>query len=335
MLDIIADIMQNSTLSESAVEKERSVILQEAQEVNKIPEEVVLDHLHATAFQKSPLGQTILGPMSNIKAITRQHIVDYIQTHYTAPRMVLVGAGNVEHGDLVKMAERSFQGLPSGGVATADLLAQQPPYFTGSDVRIREPHMDTCNFAIAFEGLPHTHPDLPALMILQKMIGEFNEASTTDHFKGSTLASSLSFAGTAKSMFAFSTPYHDTGLFGIYCSANEDKIYNACVSVSRRRDRPSPHACEGDEGGHSNLRHATAACVTVAPLVLAGDACLHGAHLPGVGEDAGQRHPRAQPAQGGHPVVSELHVLGGHGDWVAAADTGAPHAQGGDHGQAW
>jgi hypothetical protein len=49
---------------------------------------VVFDHLHATAFQFSPLGRTILGPEENIRSITRQHLVDYLQTHYRGPRMV-------------------------------------------------------------------------------------------------------------------------------------------------------------------------------------------------------------------------------------------------------
>ena len=53
-----------------------------------MPDEVIFDHLHATAFQYSPLGRTILGPASNIKKLTRKDLADYIATHYTTPRMV-------------------------------------------------------------------------------------------------------------------------------------------------------------------------------------------------------------------------------------------------------
>lgn len=48
----------------------------------------MFDHLHATAFQHSPLGRTILGPADNIRSLTRSDLADYIATHYTAPRMV-------------------------------------------------------------------------------------------------------------------------------------------------------------------------------------------------------------------------------------------------------
>lgn len=50
-VDIISDILQNSKLDASAVERERDVILREQEEVDKQLEEVVFDHLHAVAYQ--------------------------------------------------------------------------------------------------------------------------------------------------------------------------------------------------------------------------------------------------------------------------------------------
>eukprot|EP00878_Enallax_costatus_P045215 GHUV01054229.1.p1 GENE.GHUV01054229.1~~GHUV01054229.1.p1 ORF type:complete len:117 (-),score=22.10 GHUV01054229.1:178-528(-) len=47
-------------------------------QVNKQTSELVFDHLHATAFQFSPLGRTILGPEENIRNISRQDLVDYM-----------------------------------------------------------------------------------------------------------------------------------------------------------------------------------------------------------------------------------------------------------------
>ena len=63
-------------------------------QINDVAEEVVFDHLHATAFQHSPLGRTILGPAENIRTLTRADLENYIKTHYTAPRMVRLRAGS-------------------------------------------------------------------------------------------------------------------------------------------------------------------------------------------------------------------------------------------------
>ena len=92
-VDILADIIQNSTLGEREIERERGVILREMDEVDQQVEEVIFDHLHSIAYQGTPLGWTILGPTKNIKKINRQDLVNYISTHYSAPRIVLAAAG--------------------------------------------------------------------------------------------------------------------------------------------------------------------------------------------------------------------------------------------------
>merc|ERR1719480_223138 len=85
-VEILSDILTNSTFGQQEVERERGVILREMQEV-------VFDHLHAIAYQGTPLGRTILGPAKNIKSISRDDLTHYINTHYKGPRMVLAGGG--------------------------------------------------------------------------------------------------------------------------------------------------------------------------------------------------------------------------------------------------
>ena len=68
-VDILSDILQNSALSAQHVERERGVILREMEEVEKEVEEVLFDHLHATAFQHTGLGRTILGSASRLNTV--------------------------------------------------------------------------------------------------------------------------------------------------------------------------------------------------------------------------------------------------------------------------
>merc|ERR1719422_1021866 len=107
-VEILSDILTNSTFGQQEIERERGVILREMQEVEMNLQEVVFDHLHAVAYQGTPLGRTILGPTENIKTIGRTDLVEYIENHYKGPRMVLAGAGGVDHESLCKMAETHF-----------------------------------------------------------------------------------------------------------------------------------------------------------------------------------------------------------------------------------
>jgi processing peptidase subunit beta len=142
-VEILSDILQNSLLDEGAITRERDVILRESLEVSKQYEEVILDELHSTAFQGTGLGRTILGPEENIRKLTKGDLQSYINTHYTADRFVIAAAGNVDHKQLVELAEKHFGKLPAGNGTAAKF---EPAIFTGSDKRIRYDSMKVIRF---------------------------------------------------------------------------------------------------------------------------------------------------------------------------------------------
>jgi processing peptidase subunit beta len=220
-INILSDIIQNSHLSEDAIERERSVILREMQEVEGIPEEVIFDHLHATAFQNTPLGRTILGPADNIRRLTRGDLADYIAANYTAPRMVVAAAGAVDHEELVQLSEKAFSSLSSDPTTAYDLVAKEPSYFTGSDVRIRDPDMPLLHFAVAFKGVSWADADSIPLMIMQQLLGGWNKSAGAGANMASPLAQTVAANNLCNSYTAFNTNYHDTGLFGVIATAEK------------------------------------------------------------------------------------------------------------------
>src|SRR2546423_5544206 len=214
-VDILSDILQNSRLEPAAVERERDVILREQEEVDKQLEEVVFDHLHATAFQHQPLGRTILGPKENITSIQRQDLVDYIKTNYTADRMVLVSAGGIPHEQLVKLAEQHFSGLQSAPPTSyaAAIAAEQKkkPDFIGSEVRVRDDTIPTANIAIAVEGVSWKSDDYFTALVTQAIVGNWDRAMGNSPYLGSKLSTFVSANNLANSFMSFSTSYSDTG----------------------------------------------------------------------------------------------------------------------------
>jgi mitochondrial-processing peptidase subunit beta len=136
-MEVLSDILMNSQLDEGAITRERDVILREMEEVNKQYEEVILDHLHETAFMGTGLGRTILGPEENIRNLTKADLEAYIKTHYTADRFVISAAGAVDHNQLCQLTEKHFGGLAAGAGGNALSTQFDPAIFTGSDKRIR------------------------------------------------------------------------------------------------------------------------------------------------------------------------------------------------------
>ncbi|GMH33105.1 hypothetical protein BSKO_00939 [Bryopsis sp. KO-2023] len=236
-VDILADIMQNPVFDDAAIERERSVILREMEEVEKQTEEVLFDHLHATAFQTTPLGRTILGSADNIKSISREDLVKYIATHYTGSRMVLSAAGALDHDDLVKLAEAKFSKLQNHSKTASELVSAEPTIFTGSEVRIRNPDEPLVHMAIAYKGASWTDPDAIPLMVMQSMLGGWNKRSGTGADGPSQLSQRCAANELADSYNAFNTNYHDSGLFGMYAIAPKDKLEDLSWSIMQEITR--------------------------------------------------------------------------------------------------
>lgn len=214
-VNILSDILQNSKLEPAAIERERDVILREQEEVDKQMEEVVFDHLHATAFQNQPLGRTILGPRENIESIKREDLVGYIKQNYTADRMVLVGAGGVPHQQLVDLAEKHFSSLPAEApnYTSSAIAAKQKakPDFVGSEVRIRDDTIPTAHIAIAVEGVSWKDDDYFTALVTQAIVGNWDRTMGNSPYLGSKLSAFVWDEKLANSFMSFSTSYSDTG----------------------------------------------------------------------------------------------------------------------------
>ncbi|KAG9439817.1 hypothetical protein H6P81_019982 [Aristolochia fimbriata] len=245
-LDILSDILQNSVFNEDRINRERDVILREMEEVEGQAEEVIFDHLHATAFQYTPLGRTILGPAQNIKTITKSDLQNYIQTHYSGPRMVVAASGAVKHEDVVEQVKKLFTKLSTNPTTASELVAKEPSAFTGSEVRIIDDDLPLAQFAVAFQGASWTDPDSIALMVMQTMLGCWNKNAGGGQHMGAELAQRVGINDIAESLMAFNTNYKDTGLFGVYAIAKPSCLDDLSFAIMYEISKLSYRVSEDD-----------------------------------------------------------------------------------------
>lgn len=217
-VDILADILTRSVLDPKAIERERDVIIRESEEVDKMYDEVVFDHLHTITYKDQPLGRTILGPIKNIKSIQRSDLQEFIETHYTGDRMVLVGTGAVNHDKLVEYAGKYFGHVRKSETPVPLGSPRGPlPVFHGNELKIKEETLPTTHIALAVEGVSWSAPDYFTALCTQAIIGNWDRALGTGTNSPSPLAVAASENGTlANSYMSFSTSYADSGLWGMY-----------------------------------------------------------------------------------------------------------------------
>jgi processing peptidase subunit beta len=229
--DYLSDILLNSEHSASAVEAERGVILREMEEVYGQMSEYMYDLLHGTAYHDQPMGRTILGPKESVQTITRDDIRAFVMANYTAPRMGMVVAGDVEHAQVEELANKYFGGVSSEPSAPA--VQRQKPVYIGSEVRERYDNVPFLNMAIGFESLPESHADSITLQVMHSMLGHWASGNSAGVNSASGLVRNVAERQVGESVTTFNTQYSDTGLFGVYGVTTPEKASDFVWTVER------------------------------------------------------------------------------------------------------
>jgi processing peptidase subunit beta len=90
--------------------------------------------------------------------------------------------------------------------------------------RVRFDSMGMAHLAIAFEGASWTSEYAFPLMLMQTMLGSYDRASGMGKNSASRMCQEIAINECAHSVSTFNTCYKDTGLFGIYAVAPDNKL---------------------------------------------------------------------------------------------------------------
>ncbi len=227
-LDLLADILQHSTFDSDELERERAVVIQEIAQVNDTPDDLVFERFQETAYPDQPIGRSILGPPEQVGRYTRDALSAYMDAHYRARRMVLVGSGRIEHEALVGAAEAAFTALPAGAVE-----ASAAAVYGGGDCRMTR-DLEQAHLVVGFDGIAYDDDDFYTLQVLSTLLGGGMSSRLFQEVRERR--------GLAYSVFTFASSYADGGVFGVYAGAGEgdlaelvpvvaDELVKACEAV--------------------------------------------------------------------------------------------------------
>ncbi len=208
-LDILSDILIDPTFCEDELERERDVILQEIAAANDTPDDLVFELLQQQAFANHPLGRPILGTADHVSAHSSQCLNGYRAAHYSAERIVVAAAGNIDHRALVAEAERqmaAFTPAPAPG--------HSAPAFTAGPSLAERP-LDQTHIALAFPGVGYHSEDLYAMQVLSCVLGGGMSSRLFQEVREQR--------GLCYSVFAHTAAYADCGILSVYAATAPDK----------------------------------------------------------------------------------------------------------------
>jgi predicted Zn-dependent peptidase len=200
-LDVLGDILTESSFEESELAREKGVILQEYAAVEDDPDDLVFDAFMETAFAGQAIGRPILGRPETIKSFDGGTIRAFMAREYAPERMVLAAAGDVRHDGVLAAAERHFGTLPE---APRDGAA--PASYTGGERRMQR-RLEQASLVLGLPGCSFKDPVYYATHMFAHVLGGGLTSRLWHEVREQR--------GLAYEIGAFHWPFSDTGLFGI------------------------------------------------------------------------------------------------------------------------
>ena len=80
-MDVLSDLVKNSKIDETELDKERQVVLEEILMVNDTPDELAHENISINFFEGSEYSKPIIGPAKNIKRFQRSDLKKYMEKH--------------------------------------------------------------------------------------------------------------------------------------------------------------------------------------------------------------------------------------------------------------
>ena len=206
-LDVLSDILTDPAFDPEELTREQNVIVQEIGAVEDTPDDIVFDHLQSTAFPDQAVGRSILGTPTTVRSLTGRKLRGYLARTYRAPDMVIAAAGAIDHQAVLAEAERRFAKL-NGGSASPPTPAR---FRGGSRIDVRD--LEQVHVAMALEGVPQRNPDLYSLHVFTHIVGGGMSSRLFQEVR--------EVRGLCYAIYAFHSPYTDTGMFGLYAGTDQ------------------------------------------------------------------------------------------------------------------
>lgn len=206
-IEILGDMLHNSLIDEKSLNKEKGVIIEEIDMYDDSPEDLVHEMLQMKIWDKHPLGYQISGTKENVKAVTRDDIITFMDKYYVGGNMVISVAGNFNEEEIFNIIEKNFSAIPCG---------ERNPGTTGPvyqpTIYTKEKDVEQLHLNIAFDSIVSDAKEKYILTILNAVLGGSINSRLFQEIRENL--------GLTYTIYSYGSAYRTAGLFHIYAAMN-------------------------------------------------------------------------------------------------------------------
>ena len=218
-IDILSDIIFNSSITEESMALERKVIGEEINLYEDSPEDLVYDILYGEVWKGTSMGRNILGTKESLNSISRNVMLDYIKNHYTSANMVISVSGNYQTG-FFDMLEEYF-----GGHTLLNTKPQMPEaqYTPGRVLKTKD--IEQVQLVTSFKGIDIYDEDIYSLLVFNNVFGCGMSSRLFQDIREKL--------GLVYSIGAGHSSYNGTGIFDIDAGMSPDNLEAVAELISK------------------------------------------------------------------------------------------------------
>jgi predicted Zn-dependent peptidase len=219
-VDVLLDVVSNSNLAAADVERERTVILEELRMYQDQPQDFVQNLFEEAIWPGHPLGRDIAGTEQSVARLTRDEILEFANSRYRLPNLVMGVAGAVDEPTAVGLVS---SGLTLPGELDGGPSPSTPPELVGARVVMRRRRTEQAHICMGVRAYSYLHPDRYVLDLLNTILGEGMSSRLFLNIRERL--------GLAYDVHSFTQKHRDTGLLGVYLGVEPRKAAQAVAAV--------------------------------------------------------------------------------------------------------
>jgi len=221
-LDVLGDILLNSTFEPPEIEKERAVIIEELSMLMDSPQEWVDVLLDEVMWGDQPLGWDIGGTRESVSAITREDMMRYLEGHYAPENAVVSIAGAVDH-EAVVAELAALLGRWDRRLVAASYPEVALPSSRLHRAKLQSKKTEQAHFCLGLPGLSYVDPDRFTLDLLNVILGEGMSSRLFQEIREKR--------GLAYDVHSYVNHYRDVGSSIVYAGVDPRRIDPAIAAV--------------------------------------------------------------------------------------------------------
>ncbi len=205
--EVLADMVQYSVFKERDIKKEAGVIIDELNDIEDSPEELIFDKFESNIYNGASLQYPIIGAAENIENFTSAEIIGYLNKFYSFNNLYIVASGAVEHDMIVDLTNKFLtknMGLRFKRKIKIKLLSAKD-LFVEKDIQQTHVILGKPTYGIS-------NKKRIAVSLLSHIIGE---GSSSRLFQALRERNGITYQ-----VNSFLNSFYDVSSFGIYFSTN-------------------------------------------------------------------------------------------------------------------